>query len=387
MLLIAAGSSGAARSAANPPTAFMQAADSTLPQLFSSAGRLTGGVCRGSGEHTNGSPSQITLRLFDGSLGSKWLDFGGGGAGGSAWVEYRLLPDQDPVVITHYDLVAGEDCPERDPCDWVLEAASDVAAGSSGSSTGVGSNGSSDSGWVVVHECKGHRFSRRHQLCSFEVPQAGRVASRAWRLRITRTAEPAAATCVQLACWNLYHTAQQCWKQQLMYVDSNMCAHLRDLAAAAADGAASSACADLASEATTASSSIEGPVAGTNSTDQPTTGSKASISTAQCEGLATLKRLLVNLTQQGADSKFFKLSTKASKLQQLLSEPLLQAAVFAAGFRPVIQEPTATEGQGQLVLIADDSSTSTVRRAAGTVLKLIEGDVAAAPAGDLESTV
>eukprot|EP00775_Hariotina_reticulata_P007406 gene7406-7615_t len=115
------GSSSAAVVASGTP--YKRAPDTDLPDLFTAAGRLTGGVCRCSGENPGMEPSQVVGRLFDGRLSSKWLDFGGGGPHGSAWAEYRLLPGPAAVVITHYDLIAAEDCPERDPCSWVLEAA------------------------------------------------------------------------------------------------------------------------------------------------------------------------------------------------------------------------------------------------------------------------
>jgi hypothetical protein len=102
----------------------------------------------------------------------------------------------------------------------------------------------------------------------------------------------------------------------------------------------------------------------------------------QREGISTLSRILANVQQQPADAKYFKMSAKASKLQQLLSQPLLQAAVFAAGFRPVLQEPTATDSPGQLALLADDSSSSTVRASAGALLALFKRG--AAPAAQEE---
>jgi hypothetical protein len=91
----------------------------------------------------------------------------------------------------------------------------------------------------------------------------------------------------------------------------------------------------------------------------------------QEEGLATLRRILANVAQPAADPKFFKVSAKAGKLQQLLAQPLLVSALFAAGFRPVLQPATATEPQGQVALVADDSSSSTVREAAAELLKLL----------------
>lgn len=326
----AAGSSSQ-QPAVQPPTAYVRAADTTLPQLFTAAGRVTGGVCRASGEHTGGSPSQVPLRLFDGSLATKWLDFGGGGAAGAAWVEYRLLPSEEPVVVTHYDVIAAEDCPERDPYDWVLEAATSSSNSSSSASAAAGSSSSGNSSedtWVVLHTCRGHRFSRRHQLCSFIVPPETRVASRAWRLRVTKVANPSQATCVQLACWNLYHAPRECAEQQLLYLDSAMCTQLQAVAAGA-----------------------EGK--------------------QRDEAVSTLQRILQNVQQQ-SDAKYFKLSVKSAKLQQLLSDRLLQDAVLAAGFRPVLQVASAVE-QGELALVADDSSGA-ARAAASTLQQLIDTD-------------
>lgn len=278
-------------------------------------------MCRASGEHTSCNPPQTVTRLFDGSLATKWLDFGAAETQASAWVEYRLLPSQEAVAVTHYSLIAGEDCPERDPCDWVLEAASGGAAKE-------GSSSSSSVSWVVLHECQGHKFARRHQLCSFTVPPAARISSRAWRLRITRTADPSTATCVQLACWNLYTTSRS--QEQLLYLDSSMCSQLQQQAAAKGDG-------DVTLK----------------------------------EGLDTLRRILTNMQKTSSpppDPKFFKLSVKAAKLQSLLAQPLLQAAVFAAGFRPVLM----AEGGGEVLsLVADDSSSGEVQAAVSMLLKML----------------
>jgi hypothetical protein len=140
-----------------------------------------------------------------------------------------------------------------------------------------------------------------------------------------------------------------------MYLDSAACAQLQSLAAAAAAAAVGAA----TDSATTDGSGSD--------------GAAGAVSATQREGISTLNRILANVRQQPADAKYFKLSAKASKLQQLLSQPLLQAAVFAAGFRPVLQEPTATDRQ--LALVADDSSA--VRAAAGVLLALLEGGAAA----------
>lgn len=264
-------------------------------------------------------------------------------------MEYRLLPGQDPVTVTHYDVIAGEDCPERDPCDWVLEAAA-PSSSSAGSSSGAGSIGEPEFCWVKLHECRGHRFSRHHQLCSFTVPEGARLASRQWRMRITRTADPSTATCVQLACWNLYYTGRQSLQRQLLYLDDSMCAQLAE----AGTGA-------IGSSGDGGQSSCSGSGA----------SSAAAAAQQQQEGLATLRRILANVAQPAADPKFFKVSAKAGKLQQLLAQPLLVAALFAAGFRPVLQPVTVTEPQGQVALVADDRSSSTVRGAAAELLQLL----------------
>jgi hypothetical protein len=60
-------------------------------------------------------------------------------------------------------------------------------------------------------------------------------------------------------------------------------------------------------------------------------------------------------------------------LQQLLAQPLLRAAVLAAGFRPVLEEGTVSDPQGQMVLIASDSSGGGVQAAARVLLQLLDG--------------
>lgn len=101
-----------------PGTSYSYAADKDLPTLFATAGRITGGACCASGENPSG---ELVRNLFDGDIATKWLDFGGGGAHGTAWVEYRLLHEQPAVCLTNYDLVSANDCPERDPAHWLLE--------------------------------------------------------------------------------------------------------------------------------------------------------------------------------------------------------------------------------------------------------------------------
>jgi peptide-N4-(N-acetyl-beta-glucosaminyl)asparagine amidase len=58
-------------------------------------------------------------------VSSKFLDFGGA-AGGTSWIEYKLLADCPAAVVAMYDLISANDCPERDPCKWVLEGVTEA---------------------------------------------------------------------------------------------------------------------------------------------------------------------------------------------------------------------------------------------------------------------
>ena len=60
------------------------------------------------------------LQAFDGSPGTKWLDFGGSN-GGTTWLAYALPQAQGPAVLAGYSLTSGNDAPVRDPRDWTLE--------------------------------------------------------------------------------------------------------------------------------------------------------------------------------------------------------------------------------------------------------------------------
>lgn len=62
----------------------------------------------------------------------------GGGRDGSSWLEYRLLSGARPVEVAVYDVVSANDCPERDPADWVLEGAADAGEDVGGREMSVG---------------------------------------------------------------------------------------------------------------------------------------------------------------------------------------------------------------------------------------------------------
>ncbi len=97
------------------------------------------------------------VQVFDGTSGSKWLDFGGGN-GGTAWLEYRLPPTAPPLMISSYQLMSAKDAPERDPRDFVLEGVPESSRGDPHGPT-----------WVTLDEQKGVLFERRHQEKHFPI--------------------------------------------------------------------------------------------------------------------------------------------------------------------------------------------------------------------------
>lgn len=298
-----------------------------MPSLFAVSGRLTGGVCRASGENRGGRPSQQVVRLFDGSLCSKWLDFGGGAVGGTAWVEYRLLPSQDPRVVTHYDITSAEDCPERDPCEWIVECLP-IEEGSS-SSSGSAAGG----GWVVLDSQQQQHFHRRNQMHSYIVPVAMRVPSKRWRLRVIRTVNPHAANSVQIACWNLYQgttlqlpregqliTVDPKLGHNMLYVGQQQLCKLQELF---------TACVLVKQEL----GAERLPV-----------------------GFNTVLRIMSNMTDHPNTRKYWQLSTATGKLQLVLQSPLLLCMLLEVGFRPVLCNPTNILSDAQqLRLVADEA--------------------------------
>ncbi|KAG2432742.1 hypothetical protein HYH02_012876 [Chlamydomonas schloesseri] len=196
------GASASAAPAPREPTSYRLAPDvpgAQLPAVFGQAGRLGGGACRAAGH--NGAV-EVVERLFDGRVSTKWLDFGGGGVGGSSWAEYRIPLDRPAVVVSGYELVSANDCPERDPAAWRLEgvAQADFEAGR-------------PEQWQVLDSRSGVRFPGRNIPMAFHLsaspPQqpygaAAPPPCRRLRLRIDATADPGTANSVQLSCWSLY---------------------------------------------------------------------------------------------------------------------------------------------------------------------------------------
>eukprot|EP01025_Chloroclados_australasicus_P041247 TRINITY_DN4355_c0_g2_i2.p1 TRINITY_DN4355_c0_g2~~TRINITY_DN4355_c0_g2_i2.p1 ORF type:complete len:640 (-),score=45.23 TRINITY_DN4355_c0_g2_i2:272-1933(-) len=146
----------------------------------SNVDRVKGGAVRASGEN---APNELAINLFDGQNSTKWLDFGGGGQSGSAWVEYRLRDSAKEVVIVNYNVVSANDSPERDPCDWSLFTISSDSQGNE-----------------VQQEidCQsGIHFQNRYELKSFNVTK--KLPARRWQFVISRTREPQSANSVQIS--------------------------------------------------------------------------------------------------------------------------------------------------------------------------------------------
>lgn len=312
-----------------PPTMYRLAGDQQLPPVFPAVGRLQGGACRASGEHEGAQ--QTVQCLFDGSSNSKWLDFGGGGEGGSAWAEYRLLQEQEPAWVVSYDLVSAEDCPERDPSAWVLECMREPSAAAANgasisrtttSSTrgatgaagqqqgGTHSSQSTHEEWVVVDERCGESFSGRNKLRTFAV--ATPLASRRFRLRVMRTASPAAANSVQLCCFNLYTQP-------------------------------------LGSSASPSTSLLDGALQAmqqAGSGDTPPGAQKAVVAQNEAQ---LLLRIAGNMQRLPGEAKF--LEVRATKVPALLEQPVALQVLLGLGFRPLLApQRRAAGGQAAMAL-------------------------------------
>eukprot|EP00873_Tetraselmis_striata_P040933 jgi/Tetstr1/461197/TSEL_006334.t1 len=152
--------------------------------------RITGGAVRASGEHM---PLESAVRAFDRRLDTKWLDFGGGGPSGSCWIEYRLLKSATPATVSEYAITSGNDEPSRDPAAFRLLG---CPAEEEPRTLPVEE-------WLELDRREGVAFQARNQRQSFPVQAASQVPCVAWRLSVSATAQPHAATCCQLAALDL----------------------------------------------------------------------------------------------------------------------------------------------------------------------------------------
>lgn len=168
----------AALASASLPDDLLAAHPSGAPPLR----RLTGGFVRASGEHV--AAGETAACAFDGSLSTKWLDFG---AGGARWLDYSLPDSHEGVVIRGMRLVSGNDCPERDPCVVVL----------------LGSPGNAAGTFEELGRWTDLQFSGRHLGISLTVRPSAK-AFRCFRLVIEQLRDPSNGSCVQLTAWELF---------------------------------------------------------------------------------------------------------------------------------------------------------------------------------------
>ncbi|KAJ7533661.1 hypothetical protein O6H91_13G059000 [Diphasiastrum complanatum] len=157
--------------------------DTKKPMLkFSLEGtRLASGFTLASGEEP---PLGIATSAFDGLHSTKWEEPDGGANG--AWITYEL-PKTSSKVLIEYELTSANDCPERDPCDWVLE-------------------GSDDDGksWKCLDSQVGQLFEHRFEKKLFKIPLDIQLLCHFYRFRFTRVQDQSRTGRLQVACIDLY---------------------------------------------------------------------------------------------------------------------------------------------------------------------------------------
>lgn len=120
--------------------------------------RICCGYVLASGEEL---PFGIVTSAFDGTRLSKWEE--PNGAKG-CWLIYKANGDE-VYELCSYELMSANDCPERDPKDWVIEGSDDGGAS-----------------WRVLDEQTSQKFDNRYQRKAYKVKLQGFFAN-AFRLR------------------------------------------------------------------------------------------------------------------------------------------------------------------------------------------------------------
>lgn len=156
--------------------------DSVLDRLtfLAENERLSGAWTQASGEE---KPLGIAISAFDGLQSTKWEEPNGAKGG---WLTY-YLPGNIDAEVAVYELMSANDCPERDPKDWVLE-------------------GSNDGGctWTVLDARKSQLFSRRYERKSFKILQERRIMCNAFRLKFLAVRDSSSQSRLQLSCVDFY---------------------------------------------------------------------------------------------------------------------------------------------------------------------------------------
>lgn len=157
---------------------------------------ITGGYCTASAENAQGG--ETCDLAFDGAGAStKWLAFAAPPAA-DVWLQLSLRPSAGEsstkvsLRLKGYAVVSANDCPERDPCTWVLEGRLQglfVPRPDSNPDAPVeregGLEGKAEGRWVALDARASVSFGSRGESLFFELDSEGRRARcDAWRLRV-----------------------------------------------------------------------------------------------------------------------------------------------------------------------------------------------------------
>ena len=130
------------------------------------------GVASASGENP---PNETAGRAFDGNLTSKWLTLAP-----VCWLQYRFA-DGAKWAVTRYQLISGQDGPERDPKDWQLLGSNDGAQ------------------WTTVDTRPGQTFAARTGTNTYTVNNS--IAYQYYRLNITANRGNGITQLAELVLW------------------------------------------------------------------------------------------------------------------------------------------------------------------------------------------
>lgn len=141
--------------------------------------RICSGFVLASGEEL---PFGIATSAFDGTRMSKWEE--PNGATG-CWIMYKTFDNQRHELVA-YELMSGNDAPERDPKDWVIE-------------------GSADGGtsWHILDEQTSQEFDKRYQRKTYEIRLPTFLAN-AFRFRFIAVRDAKSTSRFQIGSIDLY---------------------------------------------------------------------------------------------------------------------------------------------------------------------------------------
>ncbi|XP_024528073.1 peptide-N(4)-(N-acetyl-beta-glucosaminyl)asparagine amidase [Selaginella moellendorffii] len=158
--------------------------DMSSLQLMLQGRRLCGGLVYATGEQM---PSGTASAAFDGHYSTKWEEPGGAkGVLVGATLVYHLHGNASQHIVG-YDLTSANDCPERDPLDWMLE-------------------GSCDGGktWQLLDKRSGELFQERYERRCFIVAKESQFPCSVLRLQFAAVRETVKTSRLQLSSIDFY---------------------------------------------------------------------------------------------------------------------------------------------------------------------------------------